>query len=523
MGRRRVSWHGRALAAAAVALCATLAAAGQAAAVGTHTVVAGTHTAVADTQSTVAGTRSTMAGTRSTVAGTRSTVAGTRSTVAGTRSTVAAATPTPYAFAEDATTVKGTADTTDSVRLEPGKTYKSSIGGDGKLYYRLELDTTSNAYVSATVVPRPGTTVSYSDGVKVSVQDGNSRRCSFSGTAHFGASQSPHPITAWASRETSGDQYACQTAGTYYVVVERSGTTGSSAGDWDLELNYVSEPGLKKAAGSTNAPEVWNSASPDALAGNPKHRRGGAGFTTASSLEQGIWQDGISPGQTLFYKVPVDWGQQLYASADLGSSSRGNGYVGTALVMSLYNPVRGFVDDVGSGYDGSQRSATLDPLPPVAYENRYALNDRVSGMRFAGSYYLVVHLAAQVADKIGDGPFGLTLRVRVGGTARTGPAYAGRAEPRDAFDVPAADSDEAADGTAGGAIGTGGGGGGDGNGTMKLVAVGGIGTGSVLVLALGVWTVVARRRAVPVPAPEDADTASAPVPAPWERGAPRGW
>ncbi|WP_406483163.1 hypothetical protein [Streptomyces sp. NBC_01615] len=506
VGRRAMAWHNRAFTAAAaaaavaVAVCATIGSTGQAAAAARE----------------------------------RTTTARTQTTAAAGAQTTAAATPTPYAFAEDATTVKGTADTTDAEQLAPGKTYRSSIGRDAKLYYRLELDDTSNAYVSATAVPRPGTTVSYSDGVKVSVQDGNSRNCSFSGTTHFGATQSPHPIAAWASRETSGNQYACQTAGTYYVVVTRSGTTGSSSGDWDLELSYVSEPSLKKAAGPTSAPEAWNSASPDALAGSPKRRNGGTGFTTATSLRQGIWQDGISPGQTLFYKVPVDWGQQLYATADLGSSSHSNGgNVGTALVMSLYNPVRGFVDDIGAGYDGGQRSAALDPLPPVAYENRYAFNDRVSGMRFAGSYYLVVHLAAQVADKIGDGPFGLTLRVRVDGTAQTGPAYAGQAAPRDAFDVPAEDSDDTADGTVGGSTGTGDGGSGDSSGTMKLVAAGGIGTGSVLVLALGVWRVVARRRARV--APEDADTASAPVqtqpqpqtqmqtPAPWERGAPRGW
>nr|WP_240634721.1 hypothetical protein [Streptomyces dengpaensis] len=481
--RRAMPWPGRALAAAAAALCATAASAGQAAATG--------------------GTQ--MAATGS------------------TQMVAASATPAPYAFAEDATTVKGTTDTTGSVRLDPGKAYKSSIRRDGKLYYRLELDATSNAYVSVTAVPRPGATVSYSDGLKVSVQDANSRNCSSSGTAHFGATQSPHPIAAWAARETGGDQYACQTAGTYYVVVARSGTTDSASGDWDLELSHVSEPSLKVAAGSTNAPEVWNSASPDALAGDPKRRRGGAGFTTASPLEQGIWQDGISPGQTLFYKVPVDWGQQLYATADLGSSSRGTGYVGTALAMSVYNPVRGFVDDVGSGYDGSQRSAALDPLPPVTYENRYALNDRVSGMRFAGSYYLAVHLSAQVADRFGDGPFGLTLRVHVAGTARTGPDYAGRPEPSGAFDVAAGDSDEAPDdGTAGGPLGPGDGG--SDRTAMKLVALGGIGTGSALVLALAVWTVVARGRAGV--APEDADTASAPLPAPasrpWER-APRGW
>ncbi|MFI6336102.1 hypothetical protein [Streptomyces sp. NPDC050535] len=479
MGRRRVrwraaSWHGRSLVLttvttiAAAALCATLTPAAEATA--------------ADTQQRAAGA------------------------------------PKPYAFAEDATPVEGTADTTDSVRLEPGKTYKSSIERDGKLYYRLELDTTANAYVSATAVPGSGEKVTYGDGIRVSVQDANSRNCSYSGTTHFGATQSSHPVAAWGSREIGSDQYACQTPGTYYAVVERSGTEGSSSGDWDLELNYVSEPILKKA-GSTSAAETWNSASPDALAGDPKPRRGGAGFTRATSLRQGVWQDEISPGQTVFYKVPVDWGQQLYTTAELGSTNSGdNGYLGNALAMSLYNPVRGFVDDVGSGYDGSQRSAALDPLPPVTYENRYAGSNRVTGVRFAGSYYLVVHLAGQVADRFGDGPFGLTLRVRVAGTAQAGPAYSGQAQPRNAFEVPSGDLDDAAGVEAGG-VGGGNGGSSD-TATMKLVAAVGIGSGSVLMLALGMWTVVARRRAAPASA--DANTVPAPrTSAPRDHRAPR--
>ncbi|MFC9844178.1 hypothetical protein ACFWFF_24085 [Streptomyces sp. NPDC060223] len=477
-----MSWHGRAFAAStattvvAAALCTTIALPGQA------TAASGRQVATSGTQVAASGTQ----------------------VAASDMQVAASGTPKPYAFAEDATPVEGTADTTNSVRLEPGKAYKSSIGKDGKLYYRLELDVTSNAYVSATAIPRAGEAVTYGDGVKVSVQDGNSRNCSFSGTTHFGATQSSHPIAAWASRESGSDQYACQTAGTYYVVVERSGTTGSSSGDWDLELTYMSEPSLRKAA-STSAPETWNSASPDALTGDPESRRGGAGFTQATGLEQGVWQDAIAPGQTLFYKVPVGWGQQLYTTAELGSSTGGDGYLGTALAVSLYNPVRGFVDDESSGYDGSQRSAALDPLPPVAYENRYAPNNRVSGMRFAGSYYLVVHLAEQVADKFSDGPFGLTLRVRVDGTAQAGPSYAGQAQPRGAFDVPSG----ALEGAAGDEGERGGSSSGSDSGTMKLVAAGGIGTGSVLVLALGLWAVVARRAGR---VPEDADTVPAPQP-----------
>lgn len=446
-----------------------------------------------------------------------------------------AGTPKPYAYGEDDTSVEGATSTTNAARLEPGRTYRGSLGAAGKLYYRLGLDATSNAYVSATVVPGPGATVSYAAGVKVSVQDGDGRRCSPSATAHFGGSQSPRPLAAWASREIGPAKYACQTAGTYYMVVERVDSSGSTSSvrsspdDWGLELGYVSEPAVK-AAGSTEPPEAWNSAAPDALQGDARTRAGGAGFATATAVGQGVWKAGISPGQTLFYKVPVDWGQQLYADTELGSSAGGDGFVGTALVVSLYNPVRGFVDDVGAGYDGSQRSAALEPLPPVAYDNRYALGDRVGAMRFAGSYYLAVHLAAEVAGKVGDGPFGLTLRVRVAGTAQAGPAYTGRAEPRDVFDAAAVVPAE----VPGGPVdenGGGGGGqeraGGSGSGAdprMRALAAGGIGTGTALLLGLVVWTALARRRARVWSADADtAPTALSPAPhaVPWDHGAPR--
>ncbi|GAA3818930.1 hypothetical protein [Streptomyces chiangmaiensis] len=426
-------------------------------------------------------------------------------------------TPAPYAFADDDTRVEGATVTTDAVRLDSGHTYRSTLPAAGKRYYRLELDSAANAYVSATAVPRAGARVSSSDGLRVSVQDAGGTTCS-TGTAYFGPTRSPHPIAAWASRETGAGAHGCKGAGAYYVVVERRvpGASASTPGDWDLELDYVSEPALGQA-GATTPPGTWNSATPEAVLGDATRRAGGAGFATASALGQGVWQDAIRPGQTLFYKVPVDWGQQLSATVEMSSSPNADGFVGTALAMSLYNPVRAHVDDADAGYNGAQTSTALEPLPPVDHANRRAVGDRTSAMRFAGWYYLAVHLGAPVADRFGDGPFGLTLRVS--GTPASGPAYAGRSAPGGVFGITAADREEAAAGTSGD------GGAADGSPgaprtdatargdsgaesdeadrggtdqdarTMRLVAAGGIGTGSVLVLWLALWTAVARRRA----------------------------
>ncbi|WP_148000347.1 hypothetical protein [Streptomyces sp. uw30] len=361
---------------------------------------------------------------------------------------LAAGTPGPYVFAPDARPVTGGTSTADAAPLAPGTTYKSSLPGEGEIHYRLDLDDTSDAYVSVTAVPVTDSTLHAGDGIKVSVRDAAGRSCS-QDTETFGVVRSPRPIAAWGEREISANRPRCESAGTYDVIVERVSTADSALDAWDLELFAASEPPLKQT-GETSAPEAWDSASPDPLTGDGELREGGRGFASAVPVGEGVWTSAIEPGRTLFYKVPLDWGRQLHATAELGSSSSGDGYTVGALSLALYNPVRGFVDDTSANYDGRRKAAELDPLPPVAYENRYAGPDRFSAMRFAGSYYLVVHLSAAVAERYGQGPFELTLRVREGGTAQAGPGYAGQSEPGDVFQVSAGDREAAAGDGAGG-------------------------------------------------------------------------
>ncbi|MEV0317458.1 hypothetical protein ACIBKX_22385 [Streptomyces sp. NPDC050658] len=404
-----------------------------------------------------------------------------------------AGTPVPYAYAEGAQAVDGSTSSTGSARLTPGSTYKSTLPRGGKAYYQLELGATESVYVSATAVPEAGSTVAYGDGIEVSLQDADGNDCD-SGDTRFGTSQSPRPLTAWAVRAIGPAENRCKAAGTYYVVVERNSDPASSMESWDTELRVVSEPGVAKGA-STTPPDAWDSASPVPPGGERQRRAGGTSFNDARALRAGVWGDRIKPGQTLFYRVPVDWGQQVSAGVELGGSSEGRGdFVTSALVMSLSNPVRARVDEADTAYDGEQKTTALDALAPVAYENRYSPDDGVAGMRFAGWYYLAVHLNPKVAKQFGEGALDLTLRVGVEGAAKAGPQYAGSARPGDEFSVSGRDEEAAASGRT--ADGDGGGdGAGDGTGDgMKLVAAGGFGGGFVLLGVLGVWTLVARRK-----------------------------
>ncbi|MEU3429996.1 hypothetical protein [Streptomyces gardneri] len=389
----------------------------------------------------------------------------------------------PYAFDGTAPRVKGAASSSDAAQLKVGQTYRDTLKKDGKVYYRVDLDDKLNSYVSVVAVPKPGGKVEYGDGFKVSMQDGSGTDCGYQQVS-FSSAEYARPLAGYARRVVDKESSTCQKAGAFYVLVERTSKPTSASDDWELEIRHLSEPALKKA-GPTELPEAWSSATPPPPAGGPQKRQGGAGFHDAVSLTQGEWRSDIRPGQTLFYRVPVDWGQQLFATAELGSSTAGDEYVGNALVLSLDNPALGHVDESTGSYDGKQTTLALDPQRPVAHENRTSYNDAANGMRFAGWYYLSATLSPEIAKEFEDKPVPLTLRVNVTGNAKPGPGYDGDPGP---FAVTAGDKEAAANGASGARAA-------EGNDSMRLLAVAGIGTGTALLLGLGAWTLMARRRA----------------------------
>lgn len=391
--------------------------------------------------------------------------------------------PAAYAFDRDAERIEGGTSTSDARQLDEGSTYRDSIESGKARFYRLDLDDAQNAYVSATAVPELGSRVDFGDKFTVEMRDGDGEKCESQQVQVLPTGDYPKPLTASVSRTLDGKEFgSCKTAGAYYVSVERESKPTSTQDAWDLELRFLSEPKLTSAA-PTRAAGGWSSASPKPPSDAPEARAGGAGFSTAASLGDGEWTAEIDPGESLFYRVPVNWGQQLFTSAELGGS-QGSGVVSGAVSLAVYNPVRGLVDSTETmSYNGERKSTVTDPAPPVDYANRFRFAANERAMRFAGWYYVRVSLNPEVGQKFGHKPYDLTLRVNVDGTAKDGPAYDGSAGEFSVSDdnpEPGGDGknpDGAAD-----------------SGTMTLVAAGGIGMGTVLVLGLGGWALLARRR-----------------------------
>ncbi|MER0446916.1 hypothetical protein ABR738_20505 [Streptomyces sp. Edi4] len=382
----------------------------------------------------------------------------------------AAGPPPAYRFPEGVQDVPGGAKDTDGPVLEAGTAYRSVIKPSGKLYFRLILDGTKDAYASAVAVPGPvGAKLAYSDSIRVTIQDADGGSCDSQRTS-IGAAQYPHPFAAYAYRSVRTSLPSCRRPGTYYLVVEREGDATSTPSDWGLDLSYSTEP-AREGAGPGTAPTGWPSASPAPPATAPRRVHGGTGFHDATALSEGQWRDTVRPGETLFFQVPLDWGQQLFVSGALsGITTDKEGYVSTALSLQLYNPLRGPATGASAPYDGRQKEAALDLLPPVAYENRYAPSSDTSAMRVAGPYYLAVSLSPEVGRTFGNTPYDLTLRLTVRGAKKAAPAYAGPAPDFSGGSPSAGDS------------------------SMKRLAALGIGSGTVLVTGLGMWALVARRR-----------------------------
>ncbi|MEV6650140.1 hypothetical protein [Streptomyces sp. NPDC051219] len=396
----------------------------------------------------------------------------------------------PYRTAPDARPVKGAASSAEGPRLDPGGIYTDSIEPGEERFYTVDLDAKSNAFVSAVAAPKPGSKVAFNDGIDIVLMTTGGDECGSADDTDFGSEQA-RPIADYATRRIQEDG-DCQQAGPYYVKVVRTSEKTSGAEAWPVELAFMREPGLASGASATAPPTSWNSASPAPVSGTPQKREGGTGFNDARALGDGVWKDTLAPGQTRFYRVPLDWGQQLTVNAELAGAkmTKDSGFASPALTTALYNTARGPVLSEDTSYDGKQAADGLGPTAPVAYNNRFSDDSAARPVRFSGWYYLAVTLDKKVGE-FTTGTVPLTLRVNIGGKAVPGPDYDGDAAAA-GFGLTGSDREAAEKGQTAAEAGE--------SGTMKVVAAAGIGTGTALVLGLGVWTMLARRRGSTAPA-----------------------
>ncbi len=397
--------------------------------------------------------------------------------------------PVPtYRAADGAKPVEGKPSSADAPQIEVGSVYKDTLG-PGERVYRLVLDKDeSNVYVSAVVRPAPGAKVSGGDGIEVELMNTAGESCpDTTGRANFG--YDAYPIGAAGVRWGAEDSL-CAPAGVYYAKVTRTSAKGYDQTPWPLEIKVQREPG-RGAGVPTTAPSTWPSGAPSLPGSEAVPRVGGTGFNDARALGAGVWRDEMRPGQTRFYRVPLDWGQQLGFSAELSAAkmTKTFGSASGGLTVSLYSPFRGLISEKDTSYDGKQAGVTMAKTPPVAYENRFANDRAVQPVAIAGWYYIAVTMGGRVAEFTEDAtPVPLTLRMDVTGTPAKAPAYR-ESLAAGGFGVGVEERTAAKEGLtapeAAEAAGN--------RSAMRVVAGAGFGTGTLLLLVLGGWILLGRR------------------------------
>ena len=380
----------------------------------------------------------------------------------------APADPVPaYRTAQDARPVSGATSGGQGPMLPGPGTYTDAIAKGERKQYRVRLDGTSNAFLSAVLAPTPGSAVGVIDGITLSLTSPSGLACGQLNDIRFYGG-SARPIADYVSRRIEPGR-ECQQPGEYLLVVEGVGRDQDAAtARRPIELKYVVEPGLRAGSTPPPAPTAWSTAAPPPATQPPHRTSGGTGFNDAAPVGDGVWRDTLRPGESRFYRVPVAWGQQLCVDAQFANSAQAESTVTPdGLRVTLYNPARGVVEEHTALYSG--RPATIPFVTaPAAYANRTQTGpDAVNAMRFQGSYYLQLTLDRRVPT-----PVPLALNVSLRGTPQPGPAYAG-------------DTDTSVFGLAGHER--------DHQDTMRTVGLSGIGLGTALVLALATWTALGRR------------------------------
>ncbi|WP_055500355.1 hypothetical protein [Streptomyces albus] len=397
--------------------------------------------------------------------------------------------PRPYETADDAKRVHGSASSADAPALGTGPA-TDRIGPGEEHFYALDLDARSDVHLSATALPAPGTRIDYRDGIEISLRTTDGDSCGSEKVT--GTGQTAFPLTAYVARLTGADgNSSCRAAGPYLVRVVRE--DGDDRSRWPLELSVLREPALK---GSIPAPHPGtenesdtDSPRPAPPSGTPRPVAGGSGFNDARAVGGGVWKDRLRPGETRWYRVPVDWGQRLNTAVELPNAARredGAGrFVARGFRMNVYNPARGpLFSESFTSYDGDG-GKTDHYSNPVRYENRFASAN--SATRLAGWYYVAVTAGPDLAGPFPQG-VPVTLRIAVRGKPKPGPRYDGDAR---AAGIGVSDEDretaakrltraEADDAAAEAAL-------------LRTVGWSGVGTGTALLAVLAAWTLLSRR------------------------------
>ncbi|GAB2729011.1 vWA domain-containing protein [Nocardia thraciensis] len=325
---------------------------------------------------------------------------------------------------------------TDKYHTAPVATsghYLDTLGQKEKRYYAVDVPAGATAYFTGIMsFPRlPDISVTDDfNGVQLRVygRDGEdchafeSEQASRSsdgttltvGTAFDGAAKEPG---------SSPSTNKCRGGGRYYFALTWNNVSAGIPERLPLEVLVgiepaVTDPGPKAVAPPTTFVEPTGAGAPVT---------GGGSVTSAATLPgSGRFTDTLRPGEFVFYRVKLDWGQGLaYRVHYDANGGRGTDVISN-IATTLYSPLAIEIDSDTTAYTGADIVLpTNDPAiatSPIRYNNRNAAHSEARNQAQAGWYYIAVKLSPTHSQ--GDNlPVSVRLDLTVAGTPEPGPKY----------------------------------------------------------------------------------------------------
>lgn len=345
-------------------------------------------------------------------------------------------------YAPAGTAVHGTSSPAGAPALKPGQ-YTDSLRPDQEKSYTVSLADGVSPYLAVTLIRPPGIIragqpsgdyVIFSDDVTVKLGTAAGTDC---GDVDVSTSQDrlvtaasvvalPGRVgTTWTGAFSGSGNGECGKPGKYVVTVSRTQSSDRiPSTNLPIEIVFIAEPPLDEDVTNLPRPQPASSTAlaPDITAA-PRAVTAGGSYGTAAALGgSGSYTDTIRPGETLFYRVRLAWGQRL------GYTVRLHGKKGIDEIYSfgsrLSTPFRQDIagsDDSGSYSDTSDEKVTGQTAVPVAYRNRESDAEAVQPLRLAGYYYLVVSMENGRTSTAAEIP--MDIAVRVEGKAQPAPKY----------------------------------------------------------------------------------------------------
>ncbi len=315
------------------------------------------------------------------------------------------------------TPITGSGDPAQAPEMTPGAWVDELAPGESRSY-AIEarpgaVPVVNAALIAGATQPR----LAGPENLVVAINDSEGNEC-----ARGSASQVSKSFTAAATatgpRSVEGGGSACTEPGPRILSVTRQFSGGQGINTLELLLSEIGEPDPAAEPAAAIEPGPAGGAR-----GNPTQAPGGTSYNDAPVLGSGVWTDTIRSSETIYYRVPVGWGQRLTAGVRFSLITTGQGSAGQMQpLVEVHDALR--VDPgnraIAQLTSSAPRNITIDT---PAIEAPATATDPVSPFKIAGDEYVVIN----GSDLLGDSQTAaakVVLDIAVSGDQVEGPRLA---------------------------------------------------------------------------------------------------